>query len=78
MDLLEVTKPLNAEQMDKTFKGERWSIGGVLKHVADAEAWYLDRLDMIAEKYEELPENVFERLELVRTRLLETCRYLKT
>lgn len=70
-DLLEIVKNLNQEQLDRTFPGERWSIRGILGHVANAEAWYLNRLDMMKEKYHELPEDVFYRLELVRSRLNE-------
>lgn len=79
-DLLEIVKPLTDPQMDQNFTGERWSIRGVLEHVANAEAWYLDRLDMIREKRSELPADVFERLKFVRARmdeLLSTFEGLK-
>lgn len=68
-DLLAVVKPLSAEQLDREFPGERWSILGILGHIANAEAWYLDRLDLIKEKRSELPQDVFERLDFVRRRL---------
>ena len=34
---------LTDEQMDRAYLGERWSIRGILKHVANRGWWYLDR-----------------------------------
>ena len=45
-DLYELTAGLTAEQLDRTYEGERWPIRGILLHVADAELYYLDRLSL--------------------------------
>jgi hypothetical protein len=51
------------------FEGERWSIAGVLGHIANAEHWYLDRLDLAQGARRDLPRDVFERLHIVRQRM---------
>ena len=68
-DLLEMVAGLTPEQMTCQFTGERWSILGVLRHLANAEHWYLDRLGLIDTPRSALPEEPFERLDAVRKRL---------
>lgn len=68
-DLLELVAGLTPDQMAREFEGERWSIAGVLRHIADAEYWYLDRMGLAGIPRRDLPENVFERLHTVRQRL---------
>lgn len=68
-DLLELVAGLAPSQMNCEFEGERWSIAGILAHVANAEHWYLDRLGLAGTSRQELPEDVFERLGSVRQRL---------
>lgn len=68
-DLLELVAGLNPAQMNCEFEGERWSIAGVLRHIANAENWYLDRLGLAECSRRDLPEDVFERLLMVRRRL---------
>ena len=70
-DLLELVASLNADQMTRKFPGERWSIQGVLRHIANAEHWYMDRLSLAGCSREKLPEDVFLRLLFVRERLAE-------
>jgi len=70
-DLLELVAGLTPAQMACEFEGERWSIAGVLRHVANAEHWYLHRLGLTTISGRELPGDVFERLLVVR-QLLET------
>lgn len=65
LELLLAAEHLSPQTLDRAYKGERWSIRGILKHVAGAEWWYLDRLGM-APPREQLPEDVFEQLEFVR------------
>ncbi len=66
-DLLAGVKPLKDAQLDHTFTGERWSIRGVLRHVAIAEQWYLSRLDLAdGQTWRDLPKDVFEALDIVR------------
>jgi len=69
-DLLSVTAELPAEKLDAAYPGERWGIRGILKHLAVAEWWYLDRLGL-AQPRGELPRDAFERLDAVRSRLRE-------
>lgn len=68
-DLLELVASLSPAQLDCKLEGERWSIAGVLGHIANAEHWYLDRLGMAEGKRSDLPVDVFERLHRVRQRL---------
>ncbi len=68
-DLLELVAGLTLDQMTREFEGERLSIAGVLRHIAGAEYWYLDRLGFAGIPRRDLPEDVFERLLTVRQRL---------
>jgi uncharacterized damage-inducible protein DinB len=69
-DLLGAVWGLTVEQMTLKLPGERWSIDGILKHVAGAEWWYLDRLGLAFPK-EDLSATTMERLEKVRAHLAE-------
>lgn len=69
-DLLELVAALSPSQMNCELDGERWSITGVLRHIANAEHWYLDRLGKAGKTRRELPEDVFERLAVVRQHLM--------
>lgn len=68
-DLLQAVSNLNDEQMDRQYPGQRWSIRGILKHVANAEWWYLDRLGLAEGGRGALPQEAFQRLAWVRERL---------
>lgn len=69
-DLLELAGSLPAATLDQEHPGERWSIRGILAHLATAEEWYLHRLGLgVVEGSRYLPEDVFERLTVVRQRL---------
>lgn len=70
-DLLERVKDLSEEQLDRTYPDERWNIRGILRHVASAEWWYLDRLGLAGIERKDLPGNLDERLSVVRSRLEE-------
>jgi hypothetical protein len=67
-DLLRCVQDLPSEVMQGRHPGERWGIEGILKHVANAEWWYLDRLDLGFPR-QVLHDNVFERLTKVRNHL---------
>ncbi len=69
-ELMDVTGSLDTATLERTYPGERWSIGGILKHIGGAEWWYLDRLGLAVPRAE-VPEDPFKRLELVRSRLVE-------
>jgi len=68
-DLLAIAQHLPADLLDREVPGQRWSIRGILGHVASAEWWYLDRLGLGGER-SELPEEAFERLAFVRARMV--------
>jgi hypothetical protein len=67
-DLLGIVSDLETAKLDETREGERWSIRGILAHVATAEWWYLDRFGLIGPR-NELPKDPFERMAAVRARL---------
>ena len=69
-DLMTLVEPLSEEKRAERVVGEDFgSIDGILKHVGDAEWWYLDRLDMACAEGD-LPGDPLKRLEMVRSRLL--------
>ncbi len=68
-DLLSAAAGVDPALMDIQRPGERWSIRGILKHVAGAEWWYLDRLGLAEGGRDPLPKDAFERLAWVRERL---------
>jgi len=69
-DLLLTVEGLGEETMNLKLPGERWSIAGILKHVASADWWYLDRLGM-AFPSDQLPSEPGERLDKVRTHMVD-------
>lgn len=64
-DLLKTLTGLSDEKRNAVYMGERWSINGILGHVAGAEWWYMDRLGLAFPRAE-LPEEPLQRLEKVR------------
>lgn len=76
-DLLKLVENLPDTILDRPYPGERWSIRGVLGHLAKAEWWYLDRLGLAGISRRELPEDVFEQLAWVRRRLEEVLPTLE-
>ena len=69
-DLEEIARHLDREKLDRQFPGERWSIDGILRHVASAEWWYLDNLGLAFPK-DELPQDTWERLDKVRRLMVD-------
>jgi len=69
-ELLNLAGYLDAETLDRTYPKERWSIAGILKHIGGAEWWYLDRLGLAFPR-QEVPEDPYQRLEKVRSKLVE-------
>ncbi len=70
-DLLAVLRGLSPDKLDQKYEGERWSINGILKHIAGAEWWYQERLGSpFPEREEDLPAKPLESLELVRGHFL--------
>jgi len=76
-DLLAAIDGLAAEHLTKEFSGERWPILGILRHVANADLWYLDRLGL-ALPQSELPEEVLPRLQVVRLHLVASLPALSS
>ena len=75
-DLFKAVQGLSPEKLEATYPGERWSIKGILGHVAGAEWWYLDRLGRAFPR-EQLPEEPLVRLEKVRKHLASTLLNLE-
>jgi hypothetical protein len=69
-DLLELVKDLNCDLLDRKIVGERWSIRGILSHIADADWYYLRGLDPVGYPPASLPGDTFERLQVTRDCLL--------
>jgi len=66
-DLMDVLQSVKSDQLKEPLPGEvHGSILGILAHIAGAENWYLGQLEL-GLKSSELPEDVLERLEAVRT-----------
>lgn len=76
-DLLEVVQALPAETLDRTYPQERWSIRGVLGHIAKAEWWYMDQLEQAGSSRSNLPQDTFEQLAAVRAQLEKTLPALE-
>lgn len=68
VELLETVKDLSEEVLEQRYPGERWNINGILRHIAGADWWYMDRLGLAFPR-QEVPSDPFERLEKVRTHL---------
>jgi hypothetical protein len=66
-DLAAALSGLTPEQRDRTVE-DGWSIATILKHIIDAEWWYLSRLDR-APPPEQLPDDLLEQLASVRAHL---------
>jgi DinB superfamily len=69
-ELYRTVRDLGEDILQRTYPHERWSIAGILKHIASAEWWYQDRLGLAFAR-QDLPEDPFERLQKVRTALGE-------
>jgi hypothetical protein len=61
-DLVAFAKQLTTEQLDHEYTSERWTIRGILGHVATSQWWLLDRIGLASGSRESLPEDAFERL----------------
>lgn len=69
-DLMETICNLDEEILHRTYPGERWSIDGIAKHIANAEWWYMDRMGLAFPR-QDIPEDPLERLLKIRKRLEE-------
>jgi hypothetical protein len=69
-DVLATVAGVSADKLNQSYPGERWSIAGILNHIGGAEWWYLDRLGLAFPR-SEVPEQPFQRLEKVRSYLIQ-------
>ena len=69
-ELMKAVGNLNTQTLEQNYPKERWSISGILNHIGGAEWWYLDRLGLAFHR-QEVPEDPFQRLEKVRSKLVE-------
>ena len=68
-DVLEMTASLTPAQLDQPYPEERWSIRGIMGHIANAELWYLSRLGLAQVEQKALPEEVLARMEFTLANL---------
>jgi hypothetical protein len=68
-DLESLLSPLSRDQLEQKFAGERWSIEGVARHVANANWWYLDRLGLAGIDLKMTSNNSIERMSQVQDEL---------
>jgi predicted RNase H-like HicB family nuclease len=65
-DLLRALDTLEVDDLTRELPGERWSVAGILEHVAHSEWWYFDRLGLAFPRAE-MPVDPMEALEKVRS-----------
>lgn len=65
-DLLSLLDTIPEDLKEKMFPNERWNINGIVRHIAGAEWWYLDRLGLTNLTKQDLPKDTYDRLVLVR------------
>ncbi len=75
-DLLATLQPLTDQQWAYKAEGERRDIAGIVKHVADADRWYVDRLGL-AYPRKDHPAELMPRLEKSRALMIETLPTLE-
>jgi hypothetical protein len=77
-DLLATIQPLTDQQWANKAEGEgeRWDIKGIVRHVADADRWYVDRLGL-AYARDESPTELMPRLEKSRALIRATLPALE-
>jgi hypothetical protein len=68
-DLESLLATLSRDQLDQKFTDERWSIEGVVRHVANANWWYLDRLGLAGIDLSKASSNSVERMSQVQDEL---------
>jgi uncharacterized damage-inducible protein DinB len=62
-ELLAGLSTLTTEVREMESPGQRWNINGIADHVANAELWYLSRLNLTDMRREDLPPKTEERLD---------------
>ncbi len=70
-DLLRLVQDLGDAKLDQTYPGERWTIRGILAHLAGGELFYQQSLGLEGMSEAQLPQDAFEKLKVTRARTLE-------
>jgi hypothetical protein len=70
-DMLRLVQGLDDAKLDQTYPDERWSIRGILSHLAGGEWWYQQSLGLENMPEAQLPQDAFEALKVTRARTLE-------
>jgi hypothetical protein len=76
VDLMDLTRNLPKERLDREIPGEKWGIRGLLNHLSSSEFWLLDRIDAGGSETSTLPEDTFRRLNATRNIFETTIRNL--
>lgn len=71
-ELLAGLSTLDPEILDKERPGQRWTIWGIVKHIANAELWYLSRMDLTSLTYKQLDADPITRLSQTSAIIEET------
>lgn len=61
-ELLAGLSTLDQQVLEKEHPGQRWNILGIAKHIANAELWYLMRLDLVTINHHHLSNEYENRL----------------
>jgi hypothetical protein len=61
-ELLAGLSTLDPEVLVKEHPGQRWNILGIAKHIANAELWYLMRMDLVSINHHQLSNDYETRL----------------
>lgn len=61
-ELLAGLSTLDPELLERQFTGQRWNIIGIAKHIANAELWYLQRMNLAGITRPDLSPNYLDRL----------------
>jgi len=70
-ELLAGLTTLDPEILEKEYPGQRWSILGIAKHIANAELWYLSRLDLTSLAYKDLKPEPKARLKQTSEQIMQ-------
>jgi len=61
-ELLAGISTLDPDILEKEHPGQRWNIWGIVKHIANAELWYLSRLNLTTLNHKQLDPDPEKRL----------------
>jgi len=70
-DLMDLLAGISEDVRTRKYPGERWNILGIVNHIGGAEWWYLDRLNLTDLTRDQVPEDPFMRLEVIRAQVKE-------